>query len=225
MFKPTLTENISNKDRVAILGSSRGLGWSVYKELVSQFPEIQFFLSSRKILDRQAEISDRTRLYAQDFSKAPVQAHFFNLLREFKPTRLIYVAGGGPHGPFAKKKWTDHMWSLTTSFLYPAELLHLILSQIENWPDLQSVVFVGSQIAEANPDENAASYAASKHALKGLISTVQLENKSKPQVLLFSPGYMQTDLLPAESWPVQAGLAVNSGLVARQLIRFIEKNN
>ena len=146
-------------------------------------------------------------------------------IKNFKPTQIIYCAGGGPYGPFHKKKWSDHWWSLATTFLYPAELLHHLLSCFENWPNLQQVTFVGSAVAESEPDPLAASYAAAKHALKGLITTIQKENRLRPKILLFSPGYMQTDLLPATSWPKQQGLAQKAGDVAKELIAFIEKNN
>ena len=122
---------------------------------------------------------------------------------------------------------------MTTTLIYPAELLHLILtecksqteSEIPSWASLAQITFVGSQIAESKADPNAASYAAAKHGLKGLITTIQAEAAQKPNILLFSPGYMQTDMLPAHSWPVAKGLAVSSGLVAKQLIAFIEKND
>jgi hypothetical protein len=46
-----------------------------------------------------------------------------------------------------------------------------------------------------------------------------------PEVRLFSPGYMQTDLLPANSQPRQNGEAENPLDVAKKLIAMIEKND
>lgn len=223
-------QSLSNKDRIAILGASRGLGWAFYQEIVKQFPEIHFLLASRKILERKNEVTKNTILITQDFSKVPVSSVFLSQLKSFNSTRIIYVAGGGPYGVFQKKKWADHVWALNTTLLYPAELLHAILqSQSETdvlgWANLAQITFVGSQIAESKADPMAASYAAAKHGLKGLISTIQAEGLQKPLVLLFSPGYMQTDMLPAHSWPVTQGLAEPAALVAKQLIQFIEKNN
>ncbi|MGZ3692605.1 MAG: hypothetical protein ACXVAX_13940, partial [Pseudobdellovibrio sp.] len=81
-------------------------------------------------------MSADTRLLAQDFSRSEVDPLFVNQLIEFQPTTLMYFAGGGPYGLFQNKKWNDHLWSLRTSFLYPAELIHLILAQPEKWPHL-----------------------------------------------------------------------------------------
>ena len=233
MSELQLNNNLSNQDRIAILGSSRGLGWSVYQEILKQFPEIHFFLASRKIFQREDEVSKNTVLLIQDFSKTPLNKDFLSALKLFNPTRILYVAGGGPYGLFQEKKWSDHSWALTTTLIYPAELLHLVLtecksqteSEIKSWAKLTQITFVGSQIAESKPDPNAASYAAAKHGLKGLITSVQAEAVQKPNILLFSPGYMQTDMLPAHSWPIAQGLALSSGLVAKQLIAFIEKND
>lgn len=223
-------EKIQSSERIAILGSSRGLGWAVYQQLVLQANSINFFLSSRKILSRSNEVTSSTKLVVEDFSRLPCSSGFLSQLQSFSPTRIIYVAGGGPYGAFSTKKWSDHQWALNTTFLFPAELLHTILSQTEAWPKLRQVTFVGSQVAEASPDPNAASYAAAKHALKGLIATIQVEMTEQnrvalPEVLLFSPSYMQTDMLPANSWPVESGLAADPAVVARELIKFIEKNN
>ncbi len=217
-------EKLTDQDRIVILGASRGLGWALYLELVKLIPQGNFLLGSRKIFERKASVSITTQLIAEDFSKVPVATNFIAALKDFQPTRILYVAGGGPFGSFQSKKWSDHQWALTTTFLFPAELLHTLLSQSENFPQLRQVMFVGSQIAESRPDKNAASYAAAKHALKGLISTVQLESQST-QVLLFSPGYMQTDMIPSDSWPIQQGLAQSPSEVAGQLINFMEKND
>ncbi len=216
---------ISYQDRFALLGSSRGLGWSTYQALEKSYPQSQFLLSSRKIAGRKNEISLATTLVPQDFSKSPVNESFLNVLKTFHPTTLVYFAGGGPYGLFGEKKWSDHQWALHTTFLYPAELVHSIFSDLSSWPDLRQIVLIGSAIAEAQPDPLAASYAAAKHALKGLVTSMQKESISLPRLRLFSPGYMQTDLLPANSKPRQLGLSENPFDVAKKLIAFIEKSD
>ena len=212
-------------NRIALLGASRGLGWALYTQLAEKNKEARFFLSSRKMTEKLKFVSNHTEIKPQDFSKLPIQSSFLKDLQEFNPTHLIYLAGGGPYGAYASKKWSDHVWALNTTFLYPAELLHIILSQPKNWENLQQIICVGSAIAESTPDPFAASYAAAKHALKGLISTLQQEAASKPELLLFSPGYMQTEMLPQSSWPRQQGLAEDVTVVADRLIALIEKNN
>jgi len=212
--------------RFALLGASRGLGWATYQLLQKKEYASAFLLSSRKIHARESEVSqENTKLVAQDFSKLPVEPEFIRVLQEFNPTDVIYFAGGGPYGNFSDKKWSDHQWALNTTFLYPAELLHNVLNQ--KWSLLQKITFIGSAIAESKPDPKAASYAAAKHALKGLITTIQLEqaDKSGPDVQLFSPGYMQTDLLPSHSEPRQKQLAENPLDVAKKLITMIEKSD
>lgn len=221
--------------RFALLGCSRGLGWATFQELQKKQYVTAFLLSSRKIQERQIEISQSTQnatteiLYVnQDFSKLPIDPQFLNTLQKFAPTDLIYFAGGGPYGKFAEKKWSDHQWALNTTFLYPAQLVHSIAeNQKTHWSSLRNIIFIGSAIAESRPDPKAASYAAAKHALKGLIDTLQLEldSASGLSLHLFSPGYMQTDLLPPHSEPRQKQLAENPFEVAKKLIAVIEKND
>lgn len=223
-----LDQKITNLDRIAILGASRGLGWSLYQRCLMQAPQACYFLTSRKIQNKASEVSDKTELVVQNFSEVPVKENFFDQLKKFKPTIIVYSAGGGPFGEFSSKKWSDHLWALNTTFLYPAELLHKVLAQQNDWSDLKQFVFVGSAIAESAADPNASSYAAAKHALKGLISSIKAEEASfarNMQIKLFSPGYMQTDMLPKNSKPVQQGLAADPQQVAQQLIEAIEKNN
>lgn len=221
-------------EKFILMGASRGLGWETYLKLREARPESRFLLSSRKILARAAEVTSGTELLEQDFSRAPVSPDYLARLREFAPTTLIYFAGGGPYGSFAEKKWAAHQWALQTSFLYPAELLHHILGHPAEWKALQTVVLIGSSVAESAPDPGAASYAAAKHALKGLVSTVQKEAalgpataapaRQMPRVLLFSPGYMQTDLLPPHSEPRLSHRAENPAVVAERLIEYIENS-
>ena len=220
------SRQISGNDRIALLGSSRGLGWATYQELLRQQPDGQYFLSSRKIQTRENEVSKSTKLVSQDFSKTPVDFSFLNDLKEFAPTRIIYLAGGGPHGVFQQKKWSDHQWAINTTFLYPAQLLHTFLSNAFEWPSLEQIILIGSAVAEDRADPLASSYAASKHALRGLVTSIVEEKlPSSPRLSLFSPGYMQTDLLPPSSRPRQVGLAEDPVFVAKKLIAFIEKND
>ncbi|MBC7419128.1 MAG: SDR family NAD(P)-dependent oxidoreductase [Bdellovibrio sp.] len=219
------SRKISSDDRIVLLGSSRGLGWATYNQLISQSSDSSYFLASRKIKTRENEVSKNTVLAAQDFSKTPLDLSFLTQLKNFTPTRIIYFAGGGPHGVFEEKKWSDHQWAFNTSFLYPAELVHSILSDQSHWLGLRQIILIGSSVAENKADPLAASYAAAKHALRGMVDSMAQEASEKPIVQLFSPGYMQTDLLPAHSQPRQNGLAEDPVQVAKKLIAFIEKND
>lgn len=205
--------------RVAILGASRGLGWATYQKISAQIPETQFLLVSRKI--QNCRLENNTQAFTQDFSKKPISQDFLQALIQFNPTQIIYCAGGGPYGVFASKKWMDHEWALNVNFLYPAQLIHEILNHVADFKDLKSFTSIGSDIAETRPDEKASSYCAAKHALKGLITTLQIENSTQTQFKLFSPGYMVTDLLPVNSAPREQNKAESPAKVAEKLIDFI----
>ena len=217
-YKISMTENFFHH-KFILLGASRGLGWATYKALQKKFSSGEFLLISRKILTRENEISASTRCLAYDFSTGIAPNEFIEQLLKFEPTALIYFAGGGPFGAYQDKKWSDHLWALNVNFLFPAQLLHSLMRG--NAPSLKQVVCIGSKIAEDKSDPGAASYCAGKHALKGLISTLQRENKSPFEIKLFSPGYIQTDMLPPQSWPRKEGLAATAENVALELIDFL----
>lgn len=210
-----------NEDRAShkfiLLGASRGLGWATYEALAKKYPAAEFMLVSRKI----GEGNFKSLKY--DFSKE-LSSEFITEIINFNPTTIIYFAAGGPYGNFQDKKWADHQWALQVSFLFPAQLVHHLMRI--SIPSLKKFVVVGSAIAENKPDPGAASYCAAKHALKGLITTLQAENGPDNkhafscafQIDLFSPGYIATDMLPAHSWPRQQGLAESAENVASQLI-------
>jgi short-subunit dehydrogenase len=209
--------------KIALLGASRGLGWALYQQLLRNYEGSDFLLVSRKIDQRKNELGPRTEILNQDFSKEKMDLEFIKKLEEFEPNVLVYMAGGGPYGKLQSKKWSDHQWALRTSFLYPAELTHHILSQPENWSQLQKIVLIGSSVAEQKPDPLASSYAAAKHALKGFVDSVNAEQSPFAKLLLFSPPYMLTDMLPANSHPRLNDRAENPLVVAERLIEYIEK--
>lgn len=192
-----------------LLGASRGLGWATYQALAKKYPAAEFLLVSRKMAEGNYQS------FKFDFAKE-LTSEFLTKLVDFKPTTIIYFAAGGPYGNFQEKKWADHQWALQVSFLFPTQLLHSLMR--EPVSSLKKFVAVGSAIAENKPDPGAASYCAAKHALKGLVTTLQVENRSPFDIQLFSPGYIETDLLPAQSWPRQQGLAQSAENVANQLI-------
>lgn len=207
--------------RYAILGASRGLGRALFDHLFRADPNAKFLLSSRKINEMMIKDFQRTEILNSDFSVVPVEVRFFETLQRFQPTHIIYTAGGGPYGFFQEKKWSDHLWATNVNYLFPAELLHRLAQSAEASRSLRSVTLVGSGIAESNPDPRAASYAASKHALKGLVNTIQAENVLGFQVKLFSPGYMLTDMLPLNSAPRLENKAQSVEVSAHQLAEFI----
>jgi hypothetical protein len=63
--------------------------------------------------------------------------------------------------------------------------------------------------------------------LKGLITSVQNENSTEGLDLrLFSPGYMDTGLLPKNAWPRQGGQRIfSTDEVANQLLTWLENSS
>ena len=66
------------------------------------------------------------------------------------------------------------------------------------------MIFIGSDIADSQPDPKAGSYCAAKHGLRGLISSVVAEGDSR-DIRFFRPGYMDTALLPPNAKPRREG--------------------
>jgi short-subunit dehydrogenase len=211
-------------ERYAILGASRGLGAAFVRHVVKQNPAADWLLISRKapLLERLAsEIPGSREVVIADFSKREDQEKVLSHILSFGPSRLIYFAGGGPHQLYQSAGWKDHLWALEVSFIFPARVLHqsLMLQR-----ETKQIVFIGSAIAESSPDGKAASYAAAKHALKGLVSSVRAE-KPPTDLRLYSPGFMNTELLPPHAWPRQQGLVLEPSSVAVDLYEWLFQND
>ncbi len=202
---------IQSQEKILLLGASSGLGKATLELLENQPQKPMIKSFSRKI-------------GGMDFSKKDKWPQYVDvLLNQEKPQRLIYFSAGGPYGEYKKFEWKDHEWAFNVSFIFPAFLLHSALS-IAGASRPKQIIFIGSAIAENKPDPRASMYCASKHALKGLISSVQLE-EPQMDIRLYSPGYMDTPMLPANSWPRQKALGQNLvqkvDTVAQDLIQFM----
>lgn len=198
-------------ERIAILGASRGLGFELLTHLLHQ-TQSTVWVSSRKsgTLKENSllrEFHHRFEGVSLDFTKTTDLEKLIESLCYFRPSRLFYCSGGGPFGFYSEKPWHAHQWALNLNLLVPAQLLHAILKNKETqFSELKQIVFIGSAIAENAADPGAASYASAKHGLKGLIHSVVMETEALPLDLrLYSPGYMDTTLLPPNSRPRQDG--------------------
>ncbi len=199
-------------ERTVIFGGSRGLGFCLVKELSADPSEV--LVLSR----RPPELSGLCTHVPADLSKPEQFAEWLVLVSQFAPERAIYCAGGGPFGKFEESSWKSHQWALQVTFLSAAWWLRELLTT----ESLRQFVFVGSSVAEDGPDPMASSYCAAKHALKGLYKTLVLEGVQK-DIRLYSPGYMDTDLLPKGSWPRQQQQSLWSPhVVAKDLISWCE---
>lgn len=185
-----------------LLGASRGLGRAFALKVGQQNPNVNLYCFSRK----DPQIPGQAGFESFDFSKAENWEPLAEKILSLKARRIFYFAAGGPFGKYQDKEWKDHQWAWKVSFEFPAYLCHRILREPQG---ILQMVLVGSSVAESHPDPMAGSYSAAKHALLGLISSVQAE-KPAVDLRLFSPGYMDTALLPANAWPRQREAVVKS---------------
>lgn len=180
-----------------LIGASRGFGYSVYQALRERCDQVH--VCARKNPNKIPSFS------SFDASKEEEFTNFCQILQDSSPQVIVYFPGGGPWGSFYEKDHKDHEWAYRVTFLTASRLLHWILAEKRggNLASLQQLCFIGSAIAESQTDPKAASYCAAKHALKGLVTTVQAELREEPllDLRLFSPPYMDTELLPANAAP------------------------
>lgn len=198
-------------ERAVILGASRGLGAELVQVVCgAMFPVHGFGRKEARL----AALREKFPLFeydVADFSVRTEQDRVIQAVLETDCSKVFCVAGGGPFGPFHQREIKDHDWAWEVSFRFPAKVAHALLRAK---PDVQ-LILVGSSVAESGPDMQAASYAAAKHALKGLFATLRLENPDF-DIRLFSPGYMDTDMLPKNAAVRQRGV-YSPQMVAQEL--------
>lgn len=209
-------------EKILLIGCSRGLGQELTDLVLAKGASV--YGVSRKLshesLQRwnssgnfEHQSVDVTQIDWLDKLMAKVDCKKFD--------RAYFLVGGGPYGEFSAKSLKDHHWAYRASFLAASELLHAALS--ETWP-VKQLLFIGSEVADAKIDINAASYCAAKHALRGLIETVQAElelSQNQLDLRFYRPPYMPTDLLPRNSAPRLEDKAVSTRLVAEDLIQWL----
>lgn len=181
-------------DRVVIFGSSRGFGAAL----------------SRHIEALHIPVAGWSRVNG-DLSRDDGQLAALEFLMSEPVSKVFCVAGGGPYGKFHTQNWASHQWAWQVSFQFPARVLHRLAAKAVR----PQVILIGSAVAESEPDPNAASYCAAKHALRGLFSTIKCEYPDW-DVRLFSPGYIDTQLLPKNA-PVRSNGVYDPAVLAREL--------
>lgn len=203
---------ITRMDRAVILGASRGLGAALAAEISkSAYAVTGFARKSEPMVKLQAQFP-LFEYQLVDFSVRADQDAVIHYVLEQDCRKVFCVAAGGPFGPFQEREWKDHLWAWEVSFLFYARLLHALLK--ERKFETQ-VIAVGSSVAENLPDPKAASYCAAKHALKGLVMSLRSENPDW-DLRLFSPGYMDTEMLPRQASVRQQGV-YQPDIIAREL--------
>ncbi len=171
--------------KVAILGASRGLGSCLAKVAAMAGSDVRGF--ARKA----GPAYDRVTYHLADFSNEEGQCAVLENLLSHPVERVFITVGGGPFGPYGQREFKDHLWAWQVTFLFPARVVHALMATGRSC----QIILTGSSVAESHGDPGAASYASAKHALHGLHSSLRLENPEW-DLRLFSPGYMDTTLLP-----------------------------
>ena len=197
--------------RTIILGASRGLGAELVRQSVADRIPTTGFARKELPLKNLSRESDLFEYRIADLTKPEGQDTVIRYLLEQDYDKVFCVAGGGAYQPFGQANWRDHDWAWEVTFRAHARVLHA-LAQDKRYPQ---VVLIGSSIAEQAGDKSAASYASAKHALKGLYSSVRLDYPDW-DLRLFSPGYMDTSMLPAHA-EVRKGGVYNPIDVAYEL--------
>lgn len=194
--------------KILFLGGSRGFGAAVAQQCTSD-SEISI-------------VSRKTKPIALDFSKTESLEKLVPYIFEFKPNRIFYFAGGGPFGKFECKDWRDHQWALEVNFLFPARLLHKTLNEFSF---VEQFVIIGSQIAEESAHPLGASYAAAKCAIKSMINSI-VDEKPSLDIRLFSPGYMDTELLPKNAYPRREKRPIlSTSFAAEKFLNWVNEKN
>lgn len=200
-------------DRALILGASRGLGAELVRHITNNSYSVLGFARKEPPL---AALKDHYPLFDYRIADFSVRHGQDEVIRtaceEVNFSKIFCVAAGGPYGAYQERQWKDHQWAWEVSFQIYARLLHA-LTFTRRFST--QVIVVGSSVAENDPDPQAASYCAAKHALKGLVLSLRGENPEW-DLRLFSPGYMDTDLLPRHAAVRQQGVYAPAD-VARDL--------
>lgn len=203
-----------NPPQVVIFGSSRGLGRELALHAAAAGAEVIGWSRKEELLKAMAIAEPRFRYEVADFSKPQDQERALGCLRDNRFQKVFLVAGGGPYGLYHERTIKDHLWAWETTFVFQAKALHLLATLGRR----EQTIVVGSSVAESEPDPKAASYCAAKHALKGLVLSLRAENPDW-DLRLFSPGYMDTDLLPKNAAVRNKGVH-NAARVAEDLWRW-----
>ncbi len=221
-------------EKWVLIGATKGLGFSLAQWLMENK---HVAAENILVIGRSTMPNTAIPFYACDLSNSDNWPSLIERITLFSAQRIIYFAGGGPFGQYGDKNFKDHQWAWNVTYMAFAYLLHAMLKKKSTAAATASVtarqiIAIGSAVAERAADPGAASYSAAKHALKGLIQSVQVElaqmtsaksslDASGGVVMdlrLFSPGYMQTGMLPKQAWPYQfPNMVKDSSHVASEL--------
>jgi short-subunit dehydrogenase len=180
--------NVNTDQHIVVLGGSRGLGKACINEFIG--------LGYKKVLNisrapLQLEGIENVTL---DLASPESAKQVLKCLEDRDIGLVLYSAGGGPYKKFFKHSWSAHEWALRLNQLTPAEILHGLGAG--GYSGL--FAYVGSAIADSpGGDPNGPSYGAGKAGMGNLIRS--LSKSGNQNCLLFSPGYMDTEMVPVNA--------------------------
>lgn len=188
-------------NRAVILGASRGLGAQLAKKACSAGYAVTGVARKEEPLKSLRREFPSFEYRIADLAKAEGQDTVIRYLLEEDYAKIFCVAGGGPYNTFGTANWKDHDWAWEVTFRSHARVLHAMAQAYK----FAQVILIGSSVAENEGDKGAASYSAAKHALKGLHASLRLDYPEW-DVRLYSPGYMNTPLLPLNASARKGGV-------------------
>lgn len=209
-------QHLRKTDALVILGASRGIGESLVWESLNQ-GHLNLHLVSRNL----SSLQKIQKLAKSKFPEANIQIHSKDLCSEkdlmsmvhgFQaegefPRHWVLVFGGTSSGKISKEPFESTPWAkleemVELNLVAPMRLLHQVLPELlrpnaEGLVEPSSIVAIASQAAhESLPGISA--YAAAKHGLVGLLSSIREEvQDSNVKVSIVSPGYVDTELVPS----------------------------
>jgi short-subunit dehydrogenase len=199
-------------DRAVIFGASRGLGAELAKYISSRGETVTGFARKESLLKNLQTELPFFDYHVADFADSFGQEHALRFVLENNDVNKVFcVAGGGPYGFFHERAFKDHEWAWQVTYVFAARLMHGILASKRR----PQVILLGSSVAESEADPRAASYCAAKHALRGLFMSLR-EEQPDFDLRLFSPGYMDTALLPVNAAARKRGV-YDPKVVAQEL--------
>ncbi|MCB9073273.1 MAG: SDR family oxidoreductase [Bdellovibrionaceae bacterium] len=194
--------------KIFVIGGRRGLGKAIVDTWGEMQPQDVCCVTSRK--------ADPRVQFVCDLSRQDQVGELLDKMDQEKPERVFCVAGAGPYGSYLKKEWKDHDWALQVSLLSPLRITHHCLRA----DYCQQIILVGSSVAESSPDPQASSYSAAKHGLKGFVASVRGEELGGKDLRLFSPPYMDTDMLPVNAAAREAHTIYSPVDVGREFVHW-----
>src|SRR5690606_3728122 len=114
-------------ERILIFGASRGLGAEMVRHLAKGQSNLSILGVARKealLKNLEKECEPKFKSLTLDLSHSESRASIEKSIFDFNPTRVFYVAGGGPFGPYGERSFESHQWAWRVTFETPSFIAH-----------------------------------------------------------------------------------------------------